>query len=209
MRLVRTETYYLWSEIKGRFYEARKYDPGLSVVWIATHTNRRIEFSEIQGLADLTVFQRDDGEFNEYLTGRFIDLSLRGARMDTRKQFELDVQNFGTSMTLHRGLGKRTLRAERRGISNPGLVDELLNELIVIERSPAESLPLRSVLGGNAFIAVGTWVGFHSGADGWVLFVSVPGGVILMGAAIGISRGLMSGLHRAVEKAINNFLERE
>jgi hypothetical protein len=38
-----------------------------------------------------------------------------------------------------------------------------------------------------------------------LLFITVPGGIMIAGAAIGVSRGLMNGLNTVIEKAITKL----
>jgi hypothetical protein len=201
VRLIRTETYFRWSEVREHFVQSEKYDPGIAIVWMKTHTNRRVEFPSINGFRNLNQILAEPAERPRFVR-QFLDISIRGARSDVRHSFELAWS--GPVLPL----GASVERWPRR-IVNPELVDEVFHGDVIVERSPPDAIPLHGLIGQNAWIAVGSWVGFHAGGDGWIMLISIPGGVILMGAAIGIARGLMAGLGRAVERAVDHYLGRE
>lgn len=89
----------------------------------------------------------------------------------------------------------------RKGVSS--LVKRLARQRIIVERSPVESIPLRQLLKGSAAVVVGTFIGLGIAQDNpYLMLISIPGGIIAVGSAIGISRGLENGLNKAIEALI-------
>ena len=64
---------------------------------------------------------------------------------------------------------------------------------IVIEQSPPELASLASLLKQGGGVAVGAFVGLHA-ASGPMLLVTVPAGMLIVGAAAGIGSALEAGL---------------
>jgi hypothetical protein len=80
---------------------------------------------------------------------------------------------------------------------NPAVVDFLWNAEIVYESSPPQLLPLREIAKGGPAVVIGTFLGFNV-ADGYypLMFITIPVGIVVIGSAIGISRGLENGLNK-------------
>ena len=94
----------------------------------------------------------------------------------------------------------------RMRVSLPyGLPHYLLEQKVVIERSPPLAESLGHLLHGATAISIGTLLGTGLSTDPMVAFYAVPGGVIVMGAAIGISRGLEKGLTKLIDSSIAHF----
>jgi hypothetical protein len=83
-----------------------------------------------------------------------------------------------------------------------GLPHYLLEQKVVIERSPPLAESLGHLLHGATAISIGTLLGTGLSSDPTVAFYAVPGGVIVMGAAIGISKGLEKGLTKLIDSTI-------
>jgi hypothetical protein len=64
---------------------------------------------------------------------------------------------------------------------------------IVIEQSPPELASLAGLLKQGGGVAVGAFVGLHA-ASGPMLLVTVPAGIIIVGAAAGLGSALEAGL---------------
>jgi len=86
-------------------------------------------------------------------------------------------------------------------------IDGVLLERVVIERSPVSTISLHGILSQSPYIAVGTYVGMTVAADHpYLMLVTVPGGIVVIGAAIGVSRGLMNGLAQGIERIVKERL---
>jgi hypothetical protein len=86
-------------------------------------------------------------------------------------------------------------------IRNPEHVEFLLDANIVIERSPPEWAPLKMLIRNSNTITVGTMVG-AAALTYPLMLITVPVGIIIVGAARGISKGLENGLNKRIEKAL-------
>ena len=85
-------------------------------------------------------------------------------------------------------------------VANPAITDALLNTQVIYESSPPQLLPLREIAKGGAAVVIGTFIGYGV-ADGNypLMFSTIPAGIIVIGSAIGISRGLENGLNKFIE----------
>ncbi len=87
------------------------------------------------------------------------------------------------------------------GVRNERIVNYLLDQDVVVERSPPVMETLRSLLTHGTNVSIGSYMGYAlAGGDIPLMFITVPAGVIVMGAAIGVSTGLKNGLQRTVER---------
>jgi hypothetical protein len=85
-------------------------------------------------------------------------------------------------------------------------VSAALNAPIVIEQSPPTTIPLGTLLAKAPGIAIGTFIGMQAAGDATALmFVTVPGGILVVSSAIGISRALEQGLNRAVARLMKRL----
>jgi hypothetical protein len=73
------------------------------------------------------------------------------------------------------------------------------SEIIVLKNSPPELKSIKELLKRGAGVIIGTYVGISIG-DGnpLLLLISVPAGIIIGGAAVGLSRGLEIGLEKRI-----------
>lgn len=79
----------------------------------------------------------------------------------------------------------------------------ILQESIILERSPPVSEKLSNLIHGASSVSLGWVVGTNLTHDPYMMLITIPAGIILMGSAIGISRGLERGLSKRIEKAVN------
>lgn len=101
-----------------------------------------------------------------------------------------------------RNSSDRYFSSMEQSIKNPDLVKDVLNQDIVIERSPPSHINFSQAINkSNAAVVIGTYIG-SSGSDmhGLILFASVPAGIIVAGSAIGIASALQNGLSSAVSR---------
>lgn len=83
----------------------------------------------------------------------------------------------------------------------PAVLEELLRSQ---ERSPPSSEPFFGLLGKGA-ATLGTLLGINLAVEpgtAFVMLVTIPIGVIVVGSALGVSQGLRNGLSKRLEKAL-------
>jgi hypothetical protein len=88
------------------------------------------------------------------------------------------------------------------------LVSAALNAQIIIERSPPISLSLGALLKKSPAVAIGTFIGIQAVSEDmapYVMLATVPGGIIAVSSAIGISRALEQGLNKAVARVFKRL----
>ncbi len=174
MRVIRTEMYFDKTDL--RLPSTRPRNPGVAVAWFKTNDEEVVpEIDQSLIFRHLERYPREDGVLR-----RFIDISIQGQ---------------------HRWIGGSV---EGRELQNPHYVQFVLSADIVLERSPPTSEKLNQLFHGGSAITIGTAIGMGlSGGSYPLMLVTVPGGIILMGAAIGVSKGLQNGLNKKIEKAIS------
>jgi hypothetical protein len=72
------------------------------------------------------------------------------------------------------------------GTLNSDIIRSIYNEPFIIERSPPEGIQFGKLLSGASFITIGTFVGFQGVGGDPLLFLAVPAGIIIVGAAVAI-----------------------
>jgi hypothetical protein len=90
---------------------------------------------------------------------------------------------------------KNRILAER--VVNREIVESILDSPIIIERLPQEAITFASILKGASSVTIGlirVATGHYP-----LMFVAIPMGVIVVGSAIGITKGLQNGLQKEVE----------
>ncbi|WMT76060.1 hypothetical protein [Bradyrhizobium sp. Ash2021] len=85
----------------------------------------------------------------------------------------------------------------------PALATAILQSDIVIERSPPVAEKLLSLVHGATSTSLGVLLGTSFTNDPYVMILTIPAGILVMGTVLGISRGLERGLAKRVEKAVN------
>jgi hypothetical protein len=84
---------------------------------------------------------------------------------------------------------------------NKPIVDYLLDYPVVVERSPPEAIPFSTILKKSSSSVIGTLIGVAAARENTaLLFVTVPAGIIVVGSAFGIAKGLERGLATRIEK---------
>ncbi|WP_316197113.1 hypothetical protein [Bradyrhizobium sp. SZCCHNS3014] len=93
--------------------------------------------------------------------------------------------------------------------SNPAYsereITALWNFPIIIEQSPPTEISFAALLKHSPIFAMGAFIGTHV-AEGYnpvLMFVAVPAGIVIVGAASGISKGLEEGLHKRISSIFN------
>ena len=89
-----------------------------------------------------------------------------------------------------------------RSIINGDIVEYVLSQPFVVERSPPVLVTLRGLLTStNLPIWIGTYVGWSVAPEHSVLlFITVPGGIIIVSSATGLANALAAGLSKSVKR---------
>jgi hypothetical protein len=83
------------------------------------------------------------------------------------------------------------------------LAFEILNQSIIVERSPPVAEVLSTLVHGATSTSLGILIGTSFTSNPYVMVITIPLGIILMGTALGISKGLERGIAKRVERAVN------
>jgi hypothetical protein len=83
------------------------------------------------------------------------------------------------------------------------IVEYVMAQDIVLERSPPFGVPLNNILKGASTLSIGTYVGFEALGGHPLLFLTVPGGIIIVGAAVGIGKALEAGLNKKLKQYLD------
>jgi hypothetical protein len=182
MRILTTWMYFDASEVKaeppwrnrgrGRGEEPQ---PGIGIAWCAGDTASLMSPSELKDFHPLRI--PEPHEFNEERFRSYLDAFLMDA-----EEFEF-------------------MRPER-SLKNPAVVDYVLMQPIVIERSPPIHINLKGLITSTNFpVWIGTYMGWSVVPDHSVLlFITIPGGIIIVSSAAGLANALSSGLSTAVKR---------
>jgi hypothetical protein len=84
----------------------------------------------------------------------------------------------------------------------PVPIRDILDQPIVIERSPPIAEKLVSLAHSATSTSLGVLLGTGVSPDPYVMMLTVPVGILLMGTVLGITKGLERGLAARVENAI-------
>jgi hypothetical protein len=78
----------------------------------------------------------------------------------------------------------------------------VLEQPVVIERSPPDALPFSGLLKKASGAFIGTYVGIKIGENTpLLLLLTVPGGIMIVSSAIGVSKALEKGFNKIVSRA--------
>ncbi len=178
MRVILTEIYFDRSNVELAFeapaYHRRNKNPGVAIAWLPTRTDAKLSVRD----------------FSENLLRR--PLRVSNNSQDVRIFLDLCAQG-----------AERRFRGVRRSwyVHNSEIVQSLLTADIILEQSPPISLPLSTLMSKAPAIAIGTYVGIEAAAGHPMLMLAtVPGGIIAVASAIGISKALEKGLNKSVER---------
>lgn len=197
MRIIRTEIYFdeeipNYSPLHAptRAEEFGTPIPGISFLWIKGDVQDFLDISEIHEFSSLPryfseqddgISKQDDGEIYAREISIILDLFL----IDAESLIFSTVDLF--KYTFH----------------HPKLVDVLLSSEVVMERSPPFSLSLKTIIDSkNAPLWIGTYLGIEAAkilpAYPILLFLTVPGGIIIVSSAHGIATAMQNGLTKVI-----------
>ena len=180
MRILTTWMYFDSSQISGetRFRprgRGEEAEPGIGVAWFRGDTTALMEISNLKIFRSLPRSQ--NGALSEEALRNYIDLFLMDA-----EEYE-----FGSP---------------ERSLKNASVIDYILSEPIVIERSPPFHITLKGLLTTtNLPIWIGTYMGWNVAPEHSVLlFITVPGGIIVVSSATGLATAMAAGLSKSVKR---------
>jgi hypothetical protein len=89
-----------------------------------------------------------------------------------------------------------------RSLKNEKVVEYIINEPFVIERSPPIHVSLKGMINKtNLPVWIGTYMGWQVAPEHSVLmFITIPGGIVVVSSAIGLSSALAAGLSKSVKR---------
>jgi hypothetical protein len=174
LRVIRTELYFNPLEIKWQFPELIVSNPGISAAFFRCDP-RAFEFERV---ISSIIFHTTGGRAAREV-GAFLDTALQNAPFPTEPH-----------LPLYRVL-------------NVGPIEKIHNSEIIIEHSPPEGIPFHKLLSGASIVTAGTYVGVGAlGAGGGpLLFLTVPVGILVVGAAVVMLHVIDKGLIRRMERA--------
>jgi hypothetical protein len=182
MRILTTWMYFDSSQVEAepswgghRRGRGEEPEPGVGVAWCAGDTAVLLPVSNLKDFRPLPGPKRE--EFNEETFRSYLDA------------FVVDAEEY------------EFLRPER-SLKNPDIVDYILTQPIVIERSPPFHINLKGLITTtNLPVWIGTYMGWSVVPDHSILlFVTVPGGIIIVSSAAGLANALSSGLSTSVKR---------
>jgi hypothetical protein len=89
---------------------------------------------------------------------------------------------------------------------NISAITRLAEADVVVQRSPPLDIPLKGLLSKSASTVIGTYLGYAVAGDHTsLLLASVPGGIIVVGTAIGVSRALETGFAQLVRELLTKM----
>jgi hypothetical protein len=181
MRVIRTEMYFDRSQLVGSA-RLRPRDGSVSFAWMPTRTNASIPLSALDGVVINRRYETWAASVQYLALLDFIDFSLRG----------------GTSKTAY--------YPSRKKIYNTDAVQEVIRQSIIVEYSPPSEMPLSTLLQKSTHAGIGYYIGSAAaGSHHWLMFLSVPAAIVVVGAAVGVSDGLVRGLPKVVETAVERW----
>jgi len=151
-------------------------EPGVGIAWFGGDTTTLVEIESVELFRALRT-ELPDEPLSEQALRSYLDLFL------------MDAEEFAFS------------RPER-SLKNADLVNYLLGEPIVIERSPPVHITLTGLLNKtNLPVWIGTYMGWsvvpeHSP----MLFITIPGGIIVVSSAAQLADALGAGLSKSVKR---------
>jgi hypothetical protein len=188
MRIIRTELYFDDDQVAG--YEPYRRRPpregtgknsGVAFLWIRRENDDLLdienskEFRPLRGPRSAA----PEGDVGSNEIRGILDLFIRDA----------DEQGF--------------LRIpSTTSIENRNIIEFVLGQEIVMERSPPFSISFKALLDyKNSPMWIGTFIGSDIAWDHPVLlFLTVPGGIIVVSSALGIGAAMQAGLNKAIKR---------
>jgi hypothetical protein len=197
MRVIRTELYFEIDDLDDPNILFKEHQlPSVSFAWFHNeYQNINSPSVHIDGFLPLLPISGPVGATQELFPWartppdvvfeRFLDLTLSGK---DEIQGRRDLTRYPRMFRDHKLQQTRALEV-------------ILSQSIVIERSPPTSLPVKGMIGDSAQMLVGAYLGSEMvpGHDPLLMLLAAAAGIIVIGSARGISKGLEKGLAQSVE----------
>ncbi|MGJ5121712.1 hypothetical protein [Bradyrhizobium oligotrophicum] len=192
MRVVRTDIYF---QLPRKRVKQHLYDSSIgsfAFAWFKAPSDQPIKPTALASLFQQRSFATPV-EFRRFVLETLAGLTELSIRDEQVKQLYL------TDLDALETFPGRTFETDRLNI----LAELLYEESVVVERSPPQAIPAKELImqagkRGGA-IVVGTFVGWSVAPESYLAFLSIPLGILVVGSAIGVSRGLENGLQAYVE----------
>ena len=105
------------------------------------------------------------------------------------KEIKIDLADFLDQILRKGYYDPRSI--ELTPIPNRPLIEKIINEPIVIERSPPEAISISNLLKLSASpVALGTYVGIAAADGNYLLLLTVPAGILIVGTAIEVTKAI-------------------
>ena len=93
----------------------------------------------------------------------------------------------------------------RKSMEFAPYLDFFNSSTVVVEQSPPTGLEWQLMVKSASSVTIGTYIGLAVAPSGSpLLLLTVPAGIIAVGTAVGISRGLENGLNKTIERLLKN-----
>ena len=173
-RIIRTDFYFDFATIHPDHHQG--HGPTLSVAWLNRpsnlHSPPAVDFLEIPEVE----------------------------AVPAEKMLEC-LLNFSGYLPNDRAILSHFIASSRHDPPAP-FIQELLNETIIIERSPPIAETLGHIFHSATSTSLGVLIGAQLSPSPLLMLATIPAGIVLMGAAFGISKGLERGLSKRIENSI-------
>ena len=181
MRIIRTEIYLDRADVEWPHGCKPPAVTGIAAAWVKS---------------DARLYPADHGDFGVRTLWKHVEAShLANANQSLLDDFLYEL--------ILGGFYDGRARLRRPSSQNRELINDLLAESIVIERSPPEAMPLRAMLSKASAASIGTFLGV---AKAWsnplLMFVTIPAGILVIGSTLGLAKALEEGLHERLGRLI-------
>lgn len=97
---------------------------------------------------------------------------------------------------------ENVFESTRAPVSNGPIIDLIFDQDVITENSPAESTAFSKLLGAPSIITIGTLVGIAGFSGHPMLFISVPTGILAVGACAVVLEWLRRGGGHLIDRAL-------
>ncbi|SRR6266403_3026013 len=187
-RVIRTEFFFDKRQFEVLFdYKERTT---LSAAWLGPN----VKGDEPFGFQSIFLTHEEKSPRRDFEVAVCLEAILRAQDAD---RIQLDnfiyyrLQDYNVDLIEHRSAFRM-----------PAPIQDILDQPIVIERSPPIAEKLLSLVHSATSTSLGVLLGTGVSPDPYVMMITVPAGILLMGTVLGITKGLERGLAARVENAI-------
>jgi hypothetical protein len=179
MRVIRTEEYFHPSKVEWNYEELMHGNPGVGIAFIKLPKPAPTNLNDFDRF-EVNITPMGDPARADVIIDQFLNVAIQGA--DSRSARNLMV-----------------------GYNPPEqpLIQQVRNLDIILETSPPFLMNFNVLLkSAGPAVAIGTFVGI-SAATYPILLITVPAGIVAVGAAIAISKIMQDGFPKVVERWIS------